>query len=136
MPSKKSKIYISPGFHANTVPAAFGTRIMENNTEQGQSLSTLGGPSPWTEHLCGPGGACCPDAVCGRAPSHGRDHDRFALRPSSNQLFCTCASSSHSTAGGASHGKQVATQTIRVPYYYALLSPPCYHPPWSFRTKC
>ena len=43
-----------------------------------------GGPSPWTTPLCGPGEACCPDAVYWSAPSHERGHDRFVLRPSAN----------------------------------------------------
>ena len=58
-----------------------------------------------------PGEACYPNAVCWRAPSHEWDHDRFALSPSSNQLCYTCASSSDSTARGASHGKCYANKT-------------------------
>ena len=71
---------------------------MENNDiEQGQS------PSTQAAHHRGHN-TCCPDAVCWRAPSHERGHDRFVLHPSSNQPCCTCASSSDFSARGASHG--------------------------------
>ena len=65
-----------------------------------------GGPSPWTEHLCGSSEACCPNAICWRAPSHEQDHDRFVIRPSSNHPSCTCASSSDSSAREASRSNE------------------------------
>ena len=102
LPNNKIKLN-HPGSTRKQYRQLSAPHIMEDNSIGAEPFRT-GGPSPWTEHLCGPGEACCPDAVCWRAPSHERGHDRFVLRPSSNHPCCTCASSSDSSARGASHG--------------------------------
>ena len=104
MPSKLSTT-TTPRVPAKVAPAAFGaTHHREQQRWAGAEPFLAGGPSPRTENLCGPGEAYCPDVVCWRAPSHERGHDRVVLCPSLNHPCCTFASSSDSSARGASHG--------------------------------
>ena len=77
-----TRVHTKAGQRCATAPC------IENNTEEGQS----GGQPPWTERVCGPGTACCPEHHLQTRPKPRVEPRSHLFRPISNQLCYTiCA---------------------------------------------